>query len=188
MKSLKRVRVHVLYETQMSRLRPQNDDRIDVLLTRPTQARLKDLDQLASEVRDPGKLPEPLADSVLEYSLHRFQPIGNVHSRAIQELEDATSPDESAQIMEETPQGSQLSASTALGLGGQQTMLMNEMQENHGASFATPMSLPDYSMGTSQMAIPQLSAWDLLELNSDTLQQPNIGYIDDLLGLNSTMY
>ena len=188
MKFEKRVRVHVLYDSQISRLRAQSDEGIGALSTRPTQAHLKDLDQLAGEVRDPGQLPEPLADSVLEYSTHRCQPIGNVHSRAIQELEDATSPDQPTQTTDEGPHSSQLSASAALYRGGEPTTLLAQSQENHPSLFATPGSSgPGYWSSASQMVVSQLAPWDLLEMNSDTLQQPNLGY-DDLLGLDGTMW
>lgn len=77
---------------------------------RPTEASpLKDLDQFAGEVRDASQLSEPLADSILEYSLHRLRPTSTVvHSGSIQELEDAVSMDQLEHLMEEDPRDPQV--------------------------------------------------------------------------------
>ena len=72
------------------------------------QPGLKNFDQIASEIRDPGQLAEPLADSVLQYSLRRLRPAANeTTSRTAQESNEATLGNQLEELLERTPRASQ---------------------------------------------------------------------------------
>lgn len=63
---------------------------------------LRDLDQLTHEVRDASRLAEPLADSVLGYSLRRLLPLGRTTSDAVNEIEDGIEFDQLNSFLGET--------------------------------------------------------------------------------------
>ena len=65
------------------------------------QPHLNELDELAGEPRDIGQLAEPLADSVLDYTLRRLRPKEDIGSPAVQALEEAPCPDNLSQLMNE---------------------------------------------------------------------------------------
>ena len=174
-------RIRVLYENQMSRLRAQNGEGAGARPITATQERLKDLDQLASEVRDPGQLPEPLADSVLAYSLRRFRPIGKAQLRAIPELGHVKPFDILTQILEETPGSSQMpSAIPGLFTEERSTVPGADVEERCRASLAVPVSVGvDAWMTTPQIAIPQSPDWSWWDMNTDNFQS-----LDHLLSLD----
>ena len=172
----------------MSRLRAPSNEEVNASSNRTTQVDLQDLDQLAGEVRDAGQLSEPLADSVLENSLRRLRPTGNVQSRAMQELEDPTPLHQLDQLMEEDDLRDPHTLTTSVAdLRGEQTMQIGRMQDNHYAPLTGSMSsgLEDW-MSTSQIPAPQAYPWDLWGLGWDTLQQSNLPY-DHMLGFNGTL-
>ncbi|KAK5064390.1 hypothetical protein LTR84_000223 [Exophiala bonariae] len=79
------IRINVLYEVQIVRLRGPSTTMGTT--STPGQSNLKELDQLAGEVRDASQLAEPLADSVLSYSLQQLRPSPAFTSEAMRELE-----------------------------------------------------------------------------------------------------
>ena len=76
----------MLYEAQVSKtrlaIRQENDE------TAGFQAYHDELDRLAGETRDAGQLLEPLADSVLDYTLRRLRPDVRADTRAGKELDE----------------------------------------------------------------------------------------------------
>ena len=61
-----------MYEAQLARYRASVDEpQVD---SSNPRARVNELEQLAAEAPDTGQLSEPLADSVLQYTLRRLKP------------------------------------------------------------------------------------------------------------------
>ena len=128
---------------------------------------LKNLDQYAGEVRDASQLSEPLADSVLEYSLFRLQPTSAVvHSGSIQELEEAMSMGQSEHLMEQEPGDTQA------------------YSQLPGPAPSRPV--PDWMRTTPQNFAPQPYPFDWWGIGLDALQPPILPY-DQLLGFNGTV-
>ncbi len=157
----------------MFRLRASNGEENDAIST--STSPLKDLDQLASEVRDPGRFPEPLADSVLAYSLRRFRPIDKVqgtipelnHATLLQTLETLGGAGENSNMPNAAPPPNQ---------NGPQTMLVAEIDGDHGENSAVPLALgPRNWMARPQTAAPQVSYWDWWDMNVDMSQHLGTG-------------
>lgn len=157
----------------MSRLREPNGEENDVIST--STSPLKDLDQLASEVRDPGRFPEPLADSVLSYSLRRFRPIDNVqgtipevnHANLIQTLEMPGGAGELFNMPNAAPPSNRNVV---------QAMSIGEVEGDHGENSAVPSaSGPRNWMARPQAAAPQLSYWHWWDMNVDMSQHLGTG-------------
>lgn len=144
--------------------------------TSPSQAPLKDLDQLASEVRDPGRFPEPLADSVLAYSLRRFRPIDKAQVRTIQEVDHATSL-HILEMLEEAGGNSNIpNAAPPPNQNGIQTMSVAEIEGDHGENSAVPTASGQRNwMAPPQIAVPQLPYWDWCNVNTDMSQHLRTG-------------
>lgn len=157
----------------MSRLRASNGEENDAISA--STSPLKDLDQLASEVRDPGRFPEPLADSVLAYSLRRFRPIDKVqgtipevnHATLLQTLEMLGGTGENFNMPNAAPPPNQNSV---------QTMSVAEVDGDQGENSGLPMaSGPRNWMARPQIAAPQLSYWDWWDMNVDMSQHLGTG-------------
>ncbi|KAJ9608820.1 hypothetical protein H2200_006591 [Cladophialophora chaetospira] len=95
------IRINMLYGAQVAGIRrlvktnaSNSDER---------QAHLDELDELAGEPRDTGQLAEPLADSVLDYTLRRLGPKEVVDSASIRVLEETQYSDELSNLMYEGP-------------------------------------------------------------------------------------
>lgn len=136
-------RISILYATQMRHMRcveaPTTSASLFHNLMRP---RLKDLDQLAREVRDPGQLAEPLADSVLEYSLRRLDPAPHkIMPSTIQDFNETTMEDQIEALLEETPPATQpLLAENDFLLSHERIDLNmdNQAADSHGLSAVDP--------------------------------------------------
>lgn len=168
-------RIQVLYENQMSRLRVEESDAMSTSMS-PSQSPLKDLDQLASEVRDPGRFPEPLADSVLAYSLRRFRPIDKARIRTIQEVDHATSL-HILEMLEEAGGNSNIpNSALPTDPNDVQAMSVAEVERDQGEHSAVPMaSGPRSWMAPPQIAVPQLPYWDWCNVNTDMSQHLRTG-------------
>lgn len=163
----------MLYGNQVARLLASNDEENDALST--STSPLKDLDQLASEVRDPGRFPEPLADSVLAYSVRRFRPIDKVqgtlpevnHAHLLQTLEMPGGAGENSNMPDAAPPTNQ---------NGVQTLSVAEIEGGHGEHCAGPLaSGPRVWMARPQIAAPQSSYWDWCAMNVDMSQHLGTG-------------
>ncbi|KIV83980.1 hypothetical protein PV11_05960 [Exophiala sideris] len=163
-------RIQVLYDNQMSRLRASNGEENDAIST--STSPLKDLDQLASEVRDPGRFPEPLADSVLAYSLRRFRPIDKVQG-TIPEVNHATL----LQMLSGAGENSTMSnAAPPSNQNVVQTMSVAEVEGNHVETSAVPLAPgPRNWMARPQIAAPHLTYWDWWDMNVDMSQHLGTG-------------
>lgn len=138
-----------------------------------SQEHLSDLDRLASERRDTGKLSEPLADSVLNYTLRRLKPDAKVDSRAIQELEQSLHLDDLSHFMDvNSGIPSQIAPAPMMRPDGQSYSAPAD-QGNVGSAWAALSGNWDW-MRSSQM--PSLqgsgSGYDWWQLNLDSIQQP----------------
>ena len=161
--------------------------------TTDPQAHLSDLDRLASETRDIGQLSEPLADSVLNYTLRRLKPDAKVDSRAVQELEKSLYPDELAQTMDKESDILQMIDRDSnsqrqnlfapmMRLDGQSYSATAD-QGNSDISWIPPVSRPWNRMGTAPVPSLHSNSYDWWQLGLDSLQQPILPY-DELLSLD----
>ena len=168
----------MLYENQMSRLQAPNGEESDTMSTStsPSQTQLKDLDQLASEVRDPGRFPEPLADSVLAYSLRRFRPLDKAQVRTIQEVDHATSLRITELLEEDGGNPNIPDAASPPNQIGMQTMSVTEIGEGQSENSVLPIPSNSRSwLPPSQITVPQLPYWDWCNVNTDISQNLHNG-------------
>ena len=157
----------------MSRLRASTDEDNDAIST--STSPLKDLDQLASEVRDPGRFPEPLADSVLAYSVRRFRPIDKVHG-TLPEVNDA----HLLQTLEmsDGAGGNPCMPSTAppANQNGVQILSAAEIEGGRGESSTGPLAAGSRNwMARPQIVAPQPTYWDWWDMNVDMSQHLGTG-------------
>lgn len=143
-----------------------------------------DLDRLARETRHTGQLAEPLADSVLEYTLQRLKPSPNASDQIIHELEQTLQPDDLAHLMtdESAPQEVQPDSSgTAQNQWDTNSFPTAVDQRTGGLS-----SMPPYTWHSDRTRTPvlppsQLDGWDWWQLTLDNIQQPVLpsdGFLD----------
>ena len=152
--------------------------------TTDSQAHLSDLDRLAGETRDTGQLSEPLADSVLDYTLRRLKPDAKIDSRAVQELGKTLHHDDLSQLMEEESAFPRpISSAPMMRMDGQSYSAAVD-QENSGAARIPTVSGPWDRRGTAPMPSLQSNGYDWWQFSLDSLQQPILPY-DELLSLDS---
>ena len=155
----------------------------EMAATTGSQAHLSDLDRLAGETRDSGQLLEPLADSVLDYTLRRLKPDAKFEPRAIQELEKTQYPDDLSQLIDEDSTfPRQNSLVPMMRLDGQ-SYSAGVNQGNSGAARIPTVSGPWDRMGSAPMPSLQSSGYDWWQLGLDGIQQPILPY-DDLFSLD----
>lgn len=87
----------MLYEAQVSRYRTPPVEGGGV--PGSYQPEQNDLDHIAHEARDTGALSEPLADSVLQYSLRQLKPNAKLNLDIVQALEKDLYPNELTHLM-----------------------------------------------------------------------------------------
>jgi hypothetical protein len=153
---------------------------------------LKNLDQLAGEVRDSAQLAEPLADSVLEYSLRRLRPAAHHEpSRTRQEVNNATLEDQLDELLEDIPRASQPSTACT-DFGNEERMDANTDGGNPHALTADPalfanmdgdslhvLAADPTSSGPMQLFetfednMPLLMPWDMWRSTFSHPSQPN---------------
>ena len=148
-----------------------------------SQAHLSDLDRLAGETRDTGQLSEPLADSVLDYTLRRLKPDAKIDACAVQELEKTLYSDDLSQLLESHSTFPPQNPSAP-------TMRMDEHsysaaaeQGNCGSAQIPPVSGPWDRMGAALMPSLQSNGYAWWQLSLDNIQQPILPY-DELFGLD----
>ena len=154
--------------------------------TTGSAAHFSDLDQLAGEARDTGQLSEPLADSVLDYTLRRLKPDAKVDSRAVQELEKTIYPDDLSQLMDkDSTFQSQNSLAPMMRLDGQLYSAATD-QRNRGATRIPLVSAPWDQIATAPMSSLQGHGYDWWQFGLDSIQQPLLPY-DEMFGLDFNM-
>lgn len=149
------------------------------------QAHLTELDELAGEPRDVGQLAEPLADSVLDYTLRRLRPNSNAESNVVEVLEKAPIPDELSQLMDTdsiVPPRDPSSQPT----GGVQLPTVARDEQNYG-SFTVPQ-VPGYWDRTRASGLPpvDIDGLDWWEASLENIQEPILSY-DELFNLDFTL-
>ena len=144
---------------------------------------LSELDRLARETRDTSQLSEPLADSVLDYTLRRLKPDTNADHGAVQELEKTFIPDELSRVMDEdsASQTQNLSVPT-MRLDGQSYLAVGD-QGHGGTARSGRMSAPWDRTGTAIMPTLQTNDYDWWQVNLDSIQTPVLPY-DELFSLD----
>ena len=151
-----------------------------------SQAQLSELDQLARETRDTGQLLEPLADSVLDYTLRRLKPGDYADSQAAQELEKTPCPDDLSQLMDKpsTLPEQNLSASI-IGIDSHPQSAAVD-QGNDSAAQIPHVSGPWAWNGLAPQPFLRGNEYDWWPLSLDTLQQPILPF-DEPYNLNVNM-
>ncbi|KIW11570.1 hypothetical protein PV08_10871 [Exophiala spinifera] len=82
------IRINMLYNAQTVRLGVSSTHLTGGAVD--SEAQSNGLDQLAGQPRETGQLSEPLADSVLQYTLRRLKPGSNVSPSSLRDLEAST--------------------------------------------------------------------------------------------------
>lgn len=146
-----------------------------------------DLDHIAREARDIGALSEPLADSVLQYSLRQLKPGARFDRDIVQDLEKELYPKDLAQLLdcaaEDTPQ----SPLEVPGMNPErpQPRPMSTTFDTAATDIGTlhpPAASGDWIRG-SLFPTEQGNPHDWFHLNPDGFLQPLFSY-DDLFDLN----
>jgi hypothetical protein len=171
------IRVNVLYSAQISRQSTLAEGRH---LDRATH--LSELDMVAAEAREVGQLTEPLADSVLDYTLQRLKPSDTVQSPAMRPTDPQTLPGELSQLIEEDHSLS-LSAPQARSSKTQPGPSATALaQQTH---FGNDPQAPSHSdrMRTPGIALTDMTGLDWWEVGLGDIQEPVLPY-EDLFNLD----
>lgn len=147
-----------------------------------SQTHLSELDHLAIQTRHIGQLSEPLADSVLEYTLQRLKPGASSDLGALHDLEAANFPDSLTQLMDESP---------TFMLPTAQKSSLNEnlfpSSTNQGdCSGVQRASASDAWQRTTNLAPMQYNGYDWWQFDLDNIQQPVLPY-DDMFTFDFSM-
>ncbi|OQV04572.1 Fungal specific transcription factor domain-containing protein [Cladophialophora immunda] len=174
------VRINMLYGAQMSRRLASA--REGMAGSTEPQAHFSELDEVAGEPRDVGQLAEPLADSVLDYTLRRLRPDRAVLSPAAQALERQPCPDDLSQLMGEDSSSSlNPSSQSARPEGPIPSMGLD--QSNYLVSTAPQMVGGWDRMRTPTMQSLNNDGLDWWEVSLDNIQQPILPY-EELFNLD----
>lgn len=174
----------MLYGAQMSR-RWTAISQDHTTSTEP-QAHLTELDELAGEPRDVGQLAEPLADSVLDYTLRRLRPNSNADSDVVEALEKAPDPDELSQLMNADYTAPPPRNPPSQQTGGAQLPPVACDEQSYG-SVGLPQ-VPGYWDRTRPSGLPpvDIEGLDWWEASLENIQQPILSY-DELFSLDFTL-
>ena len=171
----------MLYGAQISQRCAPTTSRVNC--STGSQAHLSELDELAGEPRDVGQLAEPLADSVLNYTLRRLRPNEDGESPAVQTLEQPPWPDDLSQLMNEDCAVSLSNPAKHLTRTADPLSTAGFGQSRNGE--ATVLQVPTYWEQMRAPAMPPLHSNDLdwWELGLENTQQPILPY-DELFNLD----
>ncbi|KEF52228.1 uncharacterized protein A1O9_11855 [Exophiala aquamarina CBS 119918] len=179
------IRINMLYEAQLSRNRNTPGD----ARAAPYNYRsdLNDLDHIAHEARDTGALSEPLADSVLQYSLRQLRPGARFDRDIVQELEKETYPSDLTQLLEYSV-GAPSQSSTVVPAMNPERESMSTTSEAAAGTLGTMYHAAvstDWIRG-SFFPNEQGNPYDWLQLNPDGFLQPFFSY-DDSFDVNTNI-
>ena len=134
-------------------------------------------------MRDTGQLSEPLADSVLEYTLRRLRPGAKADSGTVQALERTVYDEDLSQIIHEDQSlPKQSSTAPLVRMDGQWDYLARDQSNSAGIqNFYIPG--PWDRMGASSMTALQNDDYGWWQLGLDSLQQPILPY-EELFNLD----
>ena len=172
----------MLYGAQMSRHR--GVAATETVHSADSQTHLSELDHLAIQTRHVGQLSEPLADSVLEYTLRRLKPGAHSDLGALHDLEVPNFPDSLTQLMDESPTFTLPNATIpATSLNGN----LFPSATNQGDGSDVPrVSASDAWQRTTPVAPVQYNGYDWWQFNLDNIQQPILPY-DDMFNFDFSM-
>ena len=173
----------MLYEAQLSRYRPPPSDASDTSYS--YRSDMNDLDHIAHETRDTGALSEPLADSVLQYSLRQLKPGARLERDIVQDLEKESCPGELAHLLEYTsgvpPPSS--SVGTVVNLEREAMSTTSEAASSALGNMYPSAAAADWMRG-SLFPSEQGNPYDWLQLNPDGFLQPFFSY-DESFDVNT---
>ncbi|KIY01449.1 uncharacterized protein Z520_03001 [Fonsecaea multimorphosa CBS 102226] len=172
------VRINLLYGAQMERRLASAREG----LAGSAEAHLTELDELAGEPRDVGQLAEPLADSVLDYTLRRLRPDRVVLSPAAQALKRQPCPDDLSQLMDEDSSLSLNPSSQSARPEGPLPSVGLD-QSNFLTSTAPQITGAWDRMRTPTMQPLNSDGLDWWEMTLDSIQQPILPY-EELFNLD----
>lgn len=163
----------MLYEAQLSRYRtPPGEAAAGSGSYRPEH---NDLDHIAHEARDTGALSEPLADSVLQYSLGQLKPNAKYKRGIVQALETEPYPNELAQLLGGNSEGLQQSSSVPVVNPERDSLPVTFDEEASNAPVLYTASTSDWSRGVI-FPMEQGNPYDWLQLNPNGFLQPFSSY------------
>jgi hypothetical protein len=177
------VRINMLYAGQMTRRLASA--REGLAGSTEAQAHLSELDEVAGEPRDVGQLAEPLADSVLDYTLRRLRPDRDVLSPAAQALESQPCPDDLSQLMDEDSSSSRNQSSQSARTEGLLPSVGLD-QSNYLVSTTPQMAGSWDRMRTPPMQPLDNYGLDWWEVSLDRIQQPILPY-EELFNLDFSL-
>lgn len=167
----------MLYEAQLSRYRTTPGDARAASYN--YRSDLNDLDHIAHEARDTGALSEPLADSVLQYSLRQLKPGARLERDIVQELEKESCPSDLAHFLDYTsgvpPQSS--SVVTVINPERETMSTTSEAATSTLGNMYASTASTDWMRG-SLFPSEQGNPYDWLQLNPDGFLQPFFSYDD----------
>jgi hypothetical protein len=150
------------------------------------QAHLSELDEVAGEPRDIGQLSEPLADSVLDYTLQRLKPSEDVPSPIVQAPEKPPVPDDLSQLMDEPSNFSHSNSSSQLTRENARSLPSAFDQQNSDGVAVAQTSPPWERWRAPAMPFLNPTGYEWWELGLDNTQQPILPY-DELFNLDFAM-
>jgi hypothetical protein len=170
----------VLYEAQLSRYRASLDE--PLVGSANNQAQVNELDQLASEAPTTGQLFEPLADSVLQYTLRRLKLNATSGRDRAKDGTKTLYPDDLDQLMNDSPpsaSGSQPTSEPAM------TRFQGNSASNAFAVGAT--GIPAYGEWTTSplMATEQNNGLDWWDFGLENGIQGPTGLYEDIFNFNN---
>jgi hypothetical protein len=177
----------VLYEAQLSRYRGSLDE--PLVGREDNRAQVNELDQLASEAPETGQLSEPLADSILQYTLRRLK----LNASSSQDRPGGGSktlyPDDLDRLMNEAPpssSGSQRTGEPAATRFEGNSALRNVNLTSNAFTMGTS-GVPTYGDWTNSppMAMDQNSSLDWWHFGLDNSIQEPTGLYDDVFNFNN---
>ncbi|KAK5050478.1 hypothetical protein LTR84_003759 [Exophiala bonariae] len=173
------VRINLLYEAQVSRYRtPPGEPGTSLGNYRTEQT---DLDHIAHEARDTGALSEPLADSVLQYSLRHLKQNAKPRFDIVQALEKEPYPNELTQLLSLSTAPQQ--SSFVQGMPSEQAPIaMGFDEEANNVPILHNSATGDWIKG-SLFQMDQGVPYDWLQMNPNGFLQPFSSY-DEVFDLD----
>ena len=150
-----------------------------------SQVHRSEFDEVASEARDVGQLAEPLADSVLNYTLRRLKPNEVNAPLAVQVLEKTAFPETISQLMDEDTTFVQQPLQPQ-GAGAETSLMIFDRQSGDTAAVPHAYAYGDRD-GIMSMPAVDSNGLDWWELSLDNIQQPILPY-EELFNLDVNTY
>jgi hypothetical protein len=139
------------------------------------QAEQTDLDHIAQETRDTGALSEPLADSVLQYSLRHLKQNAKSNFDIVQALEKEAYPNELTQLLNVSTEAPQQNSFVQSMPSQQPPISMGLDEEANNISILHNSATGDWMKGPF-FPMEQGVPYDWLQVNPNGFLQPFSSY------------